>query len=274
MLISRTTAGTLIAGLLVLAGSPLAFAQAPAPPTAARKFEIIDNSFLVEEAFNQEAGVFQNIFVWTRDSEGVWGATFTQEWPAPRLAHQFSYTLPFAGDETTGGIGDVLLNYRYQLLAEAAGRPAIAPRMSVILRTGRPASLGHGVTGLQINVPLSKQIGDVYLHANVGWTWLPGVALDAGTTVNLTSPQVAGSAIWRVAPMLNLMLEAVAMFENSVDEHIESRSRSVTVSPGFRRGWNLGDRQFVVGAALPVTRSPDLTTAAALLYLSYELPFR
>ena len=47
----------------------------------------MDNSFLVEEAFNQEAGVFQNIFGAARRN-GHWGATFTQEWPV--VAHDAS----------------------------------------------------------------------------------------------------------------------------------------------------------------------------------------
>ena len=49
--------------MFALAGT--AFAQAPPAstpkPPAAEPFEITDNSFLVEEAFNQEAGIFQNI---------------------------------------------------------------------------------------------------------------------------------------------------------------------------------------------------------------------
>ena len=58
----------------------------------AEPFKITDNSFLVEEAFNQEAGVFQNIFGATAD-QGAGQATFTQEWPAPASGHQLSYTL-------------------------------------------------------------------------------------------------------------------------------------------------------------------------------------
>ena len=54
-------------------------------------FRITDNSFLVEEAFNQEKGVFQNIFGMTRIG-GTLAATFTQEWPVPAKAHQLSYT--------------------------------------------------------------------------------------------------------------------------------------------------------------------------------------
>ena len=50
--------------------------------------------------------------------------------------------------------------------------------------------------------------------------------------------------------------------------------RSVIISPGFRRGWNIGDRQIVIGAAVPVTKGDSGTSAAMLTYFSYELPFR
>jgi hypothetical protein len=63
--------------------------------------------------------------------------------------------------------------------------------------------------------------------------------------------------------MLNLMLEGVVGFEESA-----------TLSPGFRRGWNFGERQLVVGLAAPLTRAGGSWTPALLTYLSYELPFR
>jgi hypothetical protein len=171
------------------------------------------------------------------------------------LTHQFSYTAPFAAVGEHRGFGDVLINYRYQLSQEEGGRPAISPRLSMILPTGREKDgLGAGVVGLQVNGPISKQFGNVYLHANAGWTWLPDVQ-------HVT--HIAGSGIWRVTPMFNLMLEALV----EVNE-------SATVSPGFRRGWNFGDRQVVVGAAVPLTRAAGTTSAALLTYFSYELPFR
>ena len=240
-----------------LAVAPPLSAQTPPASTndSSRKFEITDNSFLVEEAFNQEAGIFQNIATWTRGDDGNWDAGFTQEWPAPGMTHQLSYSVPFLSLAGQRGFGDVLLNYRYQLLREQDGRPAISPRLSVILPTGREKDgLGAGVVGLQLNGPISKQFGDLYLHANAGWTWLPDVE---------RVTRLAGSGIWRVAPMFNLMLEAVL----ELDE-------STTVSPGFRRGWNVGDRQLVVGAAVPLTRADGATSAALLTYFSYELPFR
>src|SRR6188472_2431100 len=100
-----------------------------------KKFQITDNSFFVEEAFNQERGIFQNIFIWARSREGLWNGSFTQEWPAPATTNQFSYTIPFAGGGASERFGGVLLNYRCQLLEEGGRRPAFAPRFSVILPT-------------------------------------------------------------------------------------------------------------------------------------------
>ena len=224
--------------------------------TAPDKWAITDNSFLIEEAFNQERDVFQNIFTWTRGPHGAWQSVFTQEWPAPNMTHQFSYTIPFSGSPAATGFNDVLLNYRYQLLNEGAGRPAISPRLSVILPSGRASDgLGSGEAGLQFNIPASKQFGDFYLHVNGGATWLHG-----GEWTSL----VGGSVIWRAAPMWNLMFEVVG-----------DPGQYVTWSPGFRHGWNLPSGQVVVGWAVPVTHDADrATTAAFLLYFSYEPRFR
>jgi hypothetical protein len=241
-----------LSALVLLAVAVRADAQ---PPDRSRKWEILDNSFLVEESFNQEARIVQNIFSWTLQRDGLWDASFTQEWPAPGMRHQLSYTLPFARSSSAAGVGDVLFNYRYQLREETKGGPAISPRITLVLPTGRAGDgLGNDVVGLQVNLPASKQFGDFYLHANAGFTWLHDVQL---------TPQIAGSGIWRVAPLLNLMLEAVVEFD-----------ASTTLSPGFRRGWNVGKHQIVVGAAVPVTREGGRATAALLTYFSYELPFR
>jgi hypothetical protein len=237
--------------------------QAQGGTTASsRKWEITDNSFLVEEAFNQEAGVVQNIFTWTRARDGTWAANFTQEWPAPGMRHQLSYSLLYLNNGEGTGIGDALLNYRFQLREETAGGPAISPRLSLILPTGREdEGLGEGSVGLDLNLPLSKQFGDFYLHANAGYTWLPDVPRTHELPTGLW--RGAASGIWRVAPMLNLMLEGLVEF-----------GQFATVSPGFRRGWNFGERQLVIGAAIPVTRADSRWTAALLTYFSYELPFR
>ena len=58
---------------------------------------IEDNSFLIEEAYNQEKGVVQHIFnaYYSADSgTRGWTFVFTQEWPVFFQNHQFSFTLP------------------------------------------------------------------------------------------------------------------------------------------------------------------------------------
>src|SRR5688572_12827116 len=161
-------AGTLLLPLLVVP------AQAQAPSEA--PFEILDNSFFVEEAFNQEAGIFQNIFGVRLDEGSDWEFGFTQEWPLATQTHQFSYTIPVSGFRGSSGVGDVLINYRYQLWFGSAGLPAFSPRFSIILPSGsEDEGRGSGVVGWQVNLPFSKQRRDVYFHWNGGFTWLPNV---------------------------------------------------------------------------------------------------
>ena len=74
--------------------------------------------------------------------------------------------------------------------------------------------------------------------------------------------------------MFNLMLESVVEFANDVAGTTTERERSLLVAPGFRTGWNRGEKQIVVGVAVPVTNAAGQSTVALLGYLSYELPFR
>jgi len=232
---------------------------------------ITDNSFLIEEAFNQDPKVVQNIFGVTRQrTSGDWMATFTQEFPAPGKRHQLSYTLIADSVGLQTGFGDVYLNYRYQVIEEGPGRPAFAPRLSAIVPSGRHAA-GEGNGGLQVNLPFSKQQGDFYFHWNAGFTWLP-----RGRNADLVSPAVGGSAVYRLRPMINLMLESVLAFQASDEAGGGvTRTRGLTVSPGIRGGWNLpNNTQVVVGAAVPVTQSGGTRSVALFGYFSVELPFK
>jgi DtxR family Mn-dependent transcriptional regulator len=267
--------------MFLLAGSALAQTTAALAPTkkVAEPFAITDNSFLVEEAFNQEAGIFQNIasavFV-----NGNWVFAFTQEWPVVTQAHQFSYTLSALDNGDGDGVGDTLLNYRYQALTEGPGRPAFSPRASLVLPTGDAFRLlGSGSVGLQVNLPFSKQTGDWYWTWNGGFTWLPraeSVSTNPANDhrVDLFSPSLAGSGIYRLRPMFNLMLESVLLFNELSDGGVTSRETTFTLSPGARGGWNIGDQQLIVGAAMPITWVQGSAETGLLVYLSYELPFK
>jgi DtxR family Mn-dependent transcriptional regulator len=254
--------------LTTLMTTPLQAQESATPADPSRKFEIQDNSFLVEEAFNQEKGIYQNILGFNRGN-GDWQLAFTQEWPLGGQAHQLSYTLPFGGYGVVNGLGDAMVNYRYQLTTETDSRPAFSPRVSLILPTGGPER-GYDTLGYQVNLPFSKQRRDWYFHWNAGMTTYVGVPGPAGTDVSLLSPHLAASAIWRARPMVHVMLESV--FES--EEEPSGRRSLFTASPGVRLGKNIGDAQIVLGAAVPITFSGDETEGAILLYFSYELPFK
>jgi hypothetical protein len=270
--------------LLAVAWPGHAGAQQPtAAPPSSRPFEIVDNSFLVEEAYNQEAGIFQNIFGALRNEGGQWAATFTQEWPAPSVRHQLSYALVF-DNEGRGSMGDVAINYRYQLRTGEGGGTALSPRVSLLLRARREHSLEAARVGMELNLPASRQFGNIFLHGNAGVRMYPQVEsgvfplpveLQAPRDVSLVNPFLAGSAILRVKPMVNLMFESVVLFEERiVGRATTARDTTVILSPGTRFGWNLGDHQLVLGAAVPFEHSSGETTSGVFGYASWELPFR
>jgi hypothetical protein len=137
-----------------------------------------------------------------------------------------------------------------------------------------PRGLGDGSWGLQINLPFSKQTGDWYWHWNAGLTWLPQADLDDTREENLMSPFVAGSAIYRIRPMFNVMLESVLLSQELVGDTTTFRETAFTLSPGVRGGWNVGDQQLILGVAFPTTWAADESETGVFLYASYELPFR
>lgn len=247
---------------------------------------IEDNSFLIEEAYNQEEGVVQHIFtaVYSRDrNQRGWAFNFTQEWPVFGQDHQFSYSIPSfharEEGETVRGIGDIFLNYRYQLLEEGGRVPAFAPRFSLIVPTGnRNKGTGNGVVGYQWNLPLSKKFPPrLAFHANLGLTYLPGVRapLDVGglsSRRSLVSPNLAASAIFAFTSRVHGMLEWVGTFEESINGNGSKRRDFISmISPGIRTAViDEENLQTVVGLALPigVTRAAD--NFGVLLYLSIE----
>jgi|SRR5581483_10859670 len=178
---------------------------------------IQDNSFLVEEAYNQEFGVVQHIQSLQRlwDSKD-WVYTFTQEWPvdaSPR--HQLSYTLTalHSGEHPASGagFGDVILNYRYQLVGDGEARVAFAPRLSVLLPTGNyHLGRGAGGVGIQGVLPLSAVLArKLVTHWNVGTTIIPRARNAAGETATTFGYNLGQSFVWLAHPRFNVLLETV-----------------------------------------------------------------
>jgi DtxR family transcriptional regulator, Mn-dependent transcriptional regulator len=278
----RITIGTRAASkLLVQVGAALIVlatlaggASAQDQSRTAQPFAITDNSMLVEEAFNQEAGVVQNILQPVRSQNGEWVTTFTQEWPLISHTHQLSYSIAYQDFGGVSGLADTQVHYRLQVRDETARGPALSPRISLFLPTGDSSrGLGEGGPAWQLNLPLSKQFGDFYVHGNAGVTQSPR-AKALGREWNLFAMHGGGSVIWRARPMLNLMLESVIQSIEQVENVGTRRDNVITISPGLRGGWNIGESQLVLAAGVPITREPGETTTALVTYVSYEFPFR
>lgn len=262
-----------------LTGIPMA-AQEPKPE---KPIGIQDNSFLIEEAYNQEDGVVQHINTFTRYRQSQdWIYTFTQEWPVGGQKHQFSYTIPWqriqSASDGKRGAGDIALNYRYQLLGDGNAVVACSPRFSLLLPTGREdQGRGSGAMAYQLNLPISVVLGpQVVSHFNVGVTRTPNAKNDAGDQANLTAYTFGQSFIWLVRPTFNLMLEfAYASGETVRSRGLTNPVNNFFVSPGFRWAINFSSGlQIVPGIAFPIGAGPSKGDRAVFFYLSFEHPFR
>lgn len=244
---------------------------------------IADNSFFIEEAYNQEPGIIQHITSLAAAGRGRRDLyfSFTQEWPFRSQRHQLSYVLPLTRlDGQSAGLGDVLLNYRLQLGA-GTSRWALAPRLSLVLPTGSVRrGLGDGSIGLQANLPLSYQVtSQVVTHWNAGATILPraqGVLVGGNRPRRtLTHFTLGGSVIAPTQLPVQVMFESLLNFESEIAVGgAIHRTTAWVASPGVRAAINLGSLQIVPGVALPFTRSGGETEYGAFLYLSLEHPFR
>jgi hypothetical protein len=271
--------GTLILALL-LPALPAAAQIAGSVAAPREPGPIQDNSFLVEEAYNQEPGVVQHIqqFQWS-PATGAWSYTFTQEWPVTGVKHQLSYTIP--ANRVTGegraatGLGDILLNYRYQLVGDSEAPVAMAPRLSVLLPTGSAArQLGAGGAGAQISAPVSVVSGRFQANGNAGATWIPAAKNEHGQRAGTLGYNFGASLIWRGSSTLDLMLEAVwARTETpSAPGHVQA-NRVCLISPGLRWAYNFATGlQIVPGVGIPIGVGPS-HDHSVLLYLSFEHPF-
>jgi hypothetical protein len=249
---------------------------------------IMDNSFLVEEAYNQEQGVVQHIGlgVVSWDDSGPTTLrdallSFTQEWPLGGRTHQLSYSLPFTSFQsddgsTTSGLGDVFLNYRYQAIYDEETLRALAPRFSLILPTGDPNRLlGDDTLGAQVNVPFSQAVGERwFVHANAGATYLP----NSGTPVEVDRLlwNLGGSGILALTRSFHVLLEGVGVSnETPAAGGGTERELEAILSPGARFAHTTdAGAQLVFGMAVPFGVTGPIADVGLIVYLSFEHSFR
>lgn len=262
--------------IVMATAAPLCLAQ------EAKKEEpkkIADNSFLIEEAYNQEEGVVQHIqtFLYNRNSKD-WFYTFTQEWPFHTQTTQLSYTIPYTklSEGSFKGIGDIALNYRWQAIMN--DDVAFSPRLSVLVPSGDyKKGLGAGATGYQVNLPLSVELGDrIVTHWNLGGTWTPRAREAGGSRANTFATSYGASVIYLLSENFNLMLEAVRTRADVVQPGGgKLRETTTIINPGMRFAVNFpGDLQMVGGLSYPKGVGSSSDIKGWFAYLSFEHPFK
>jgi len=257
---------------------------APAAQSSAKSDApgIQDNSFMVEEAYNQEDGVVQHIntFQWLSQRRN-WTYTETDEWPVRSRKHQLSMSLggthagSFPG--SGGGLSDTALNYRYQLVGSGETKVAMAPRLTLLLPTGDSKfGRGSGGTGYQASIPVSVQLNQwLVTHWNAGATWVPHARNEANEGARTVGVNLGQSFVWLAKKRFNVLVETVWISSESViGRGRTDRSHDLFINPGIRWAYNFKNGlQIVPGLAMPIGVGPSAGEKGAFLYLSFEHPF-
>ena len=239
---------------------------------------IQDNSFLVEEAYNQEAGVVQHIGTY-RLNRGTsdFDFGFAQEWPVRSIRHQLSYDIPISRIGGGTGIGDIGINYRYQLTGDGTTRLAVSPRASLILPTGDwKRARGNGAVGVEFNLPVSYVISPVIAsHSNIGASTTGSARNPVGDRARIGDWFVGQSFIVTASSIFQPMVEAIYSRGSEVIGNNQTAStETFLIAPGFRAAINFpSGLQVVPGVAFPIGVGASEGERGAFLYLSLEHPF-
>jgi len=278
MMVALSAPALLGAQASTLIGSRAALPQHHSEPVPATP-GIQDNSFLIEEAYNQETGVVQHIGTY-RVQRGTsdFDAVFTQEWPVGSILHQLSYEVPLVRAGASPGIGDIGLNYRYQLVGDGGTSLAVAPRVSLVLPTGDwKRGRGLGAAGVDLNLPVSYVLSrTIVTHFNAGLALTPSARNAAGDRATFSEFSIGQSLILTAHPNVQPMLEiAYAIGNDVIGESRTARTEALLISPGVRAAFNLASGlQIVPGVAVPIGAGPSSGDRGVFVYLSFEHAFR
>ena len=238
-----------------------------------------DNSFLIEEAYNQEPGVVQFIQTYQYfKPEDRWDYAFTNEIPIGDETHQFAYSIPVSkiksGTTEENLVGDVGLNYRYQLYHSDV--MTMTPSLTLTLPTGDyKKGSGNGAVGLKYNHSLSLALNETWVnHWNAGFSFVPNAKDSSDNKASVFGYNFGTSFIYNVTPKTNIMFE----FSANTNEEVtgpESKSASSTYyfAPGFRTAFQAGEETEIVpgiAALLGLGDSASRHETGIFAYLSIE----
>ena len=262
--------------MLTMMLAPALPAQQPDSIAPAPKIQ--DNSFLIEEAYNQETGVVQHIGTYqVRRGSSDFDFAFTQEWPVRSIRHQLSYDVPLVRTGSKTGIGDLTINYRYQLTGDGNARLAVAPRISAILPTGDwKRSMGNGGAGIDVNFPVSYVLSPLAVtHFNLGGALIPSARNALGAKAGISEWTVGESLILTVTPVIQPMLEVIYTRGREVlGDDRTGTFETFLISPGVRGAINFpSGLQIVPGISIPFGAGPSSGERGVFVYLSVEHSF-
>jgi hypothetical protein len=258
---------------------------------------IRDNAFLVEEAFNQEAGEVQHIsnwiILWDRFAGGHsrdFANTYTMEIPLGSQKHQFSFTTQFltafehlnnSAATQDADVGDTFLNYRLQLLASDEFLWC-APRASLIVPTAdRRFGRGTGQAGYQFNLPISKYGDKFDFHFNSGFTIFPNVVATLPSGIHsprydLRGYNIGASVFYKPRVDLHFFVEALYLSNEEIDEFgARGDSSQMFINPGLRYAvCQFEQVEWVLGVSVPVGLTANSPDVGVFAYMSIEHIFR
>lgn len=245
------------------------------------KAYIADNSFLVEEAYNQESGVYQFVQQYqTTAANRIYDYSFTGELPITHLKHQFSFEVPYSRSGIGGktGLGDVILSYRWQPYNHNGKMEA--HRFGLILPTGGvEEEHGNGVTGVDYVFASTSPLGENFqFHWNLGGSYIPEAKL-AGKQEreNLMALSFASGLVYHWHERLDLLVEFLTIASDSFNylRKSEDFTYDFILNQGVRSATLLDwkNAEIVGGLSFPVRYAEDHLSSAVLVYLSVEPNF-
>lgn len=255
---------------------------AAAAPVAAPSSVIEDNSFLLDEAYNQDPGVVQITQVFQiLPSTGEWSHSPAIEFPIVTENHQITLQFPFSRPMGASlSLNDFALQYQYWLIH--AKYFHLTPRIGAVFPTGNSTiGTGSGTVGAQAGLSTTVNFGDAFAFHTSGNAFLyPGSRATDGVATTTWDASIAASLIWRPLSWLNLLTEGVLTSDQTpLPGGSIGRDLLATVSPGARFSIRLGEHrtwEIVPGVAVPFTwrtSSPGSASISVLGYLSIEGPW-
>ncbi len=238
-----------------------------------------DNSFLLEEAYNQKPGEFQFIQGYRSFHSGKeYHFISDGEMALGSEKHQFSYQITRLKEEVDhGSFGDTTLNYRIQSVNELDF--LMAHRFGLILPSGSvKENSGYGVTGFKYVQASSFLLSDEWdNHWNLLFTHYPEAKVkfsDKRRTLNEYG--ISSSLVYHWKENLNFLLEGIYEAHEKLNfKNQKKYDYHFILNPGVRTAIDLSwkETQTAPGISFPVRYQEDQIDHGVVLYLSIEPKF-